>query len=36
LKPVLERLRKISSASTRTALNDFAASHGIPIGGRSG
>ena len=36
LKPVLERLSRVSAPSTRTALSDFAASQGIPIGGRSG
>jgi signal transduction protein with GAF and PtsI domain len=36
LRPLLERLCGISAASARTELTDFAASHGVPIGGRTG
>jgi phosphotransferase system enzyme I (PtsP) len=36
LRPLLERLCGLSAASARTELTDFAASHGVPIGGRTG
>jgi phosphotransferase system enzyme I (PtsP) len=36
LRPLLERLCGVSAASARTELTDFAASHGVPIGGRTG
>jgi phosphotransferase system enzyme I (PtsP) len=36
LRPVLDRLCGIPGPSARTHLQDFAAGHGVPIGGRSG
>jgi phosphotransferase system enzyme I (PtsP) len=36
LRPVLDRLCGIAAASARTQLQDFAASQGVPIAGRSG
>jgi hypothetical protein len=36
LKPILDRLCGIAGPSARTQLQDFAAGHGVPIGGRSG
>lgn len=36
LRPVLDRLCGVPGPSARAELIDFAASHGVPIGGRSG
>jgi len=36
LKPVIEKLCAITAPSARTQLADFAARHGVPIGGRTG
>jgi len=36
LKPMIEKLCAITAPSARTQLADFAARHGVPIGGRTG
>jgi phosphotransferase system enzyme I (PtsP) len=36
LRPVVEQLCAITAPSTRSQLSDFAARHGVPVGGRTG